>query len=85
MALGALLALGGFVVWTSLSVGTVRCEVCIDFEGRTACRAVDARTEDEARAAARTNACAQLTSGVTSTLACERTTPLSSRCSGRGE
>ena len=42
-----LLGLIGFVVWSSLRVGRVRCEVCIDFAGRQACRAVDGDTESE--------------------------------------
>ena len=83
VALIALLAIGAFVVYTSLPVGGVRCEVCMTFDGRDACRAVDGPTEDDARAAARTNACALLTSGVTNTLACERSTPVRTSCSAR--
>jgi len=75
-----LLGLIGFVVYSSLRVGGVRCEVCIDFEGRQACRAVDANTESEARAAAVTNACALLASGVTQVMACERTPPTKAEC-----
>ena len=80
LALTALAGLAGFVVYTSLGVGNVRCEVCIEFGGSRACRAVDAATEREALAAARTNACALLTSGVTNTMACERTEPASTGC-----
>jgi len=75
-----LLGLIGFVVYSSLRVGGVRCEVCIDFEGRQACRAVDANTESEARAAAVTNTCALLASGVTQVMACERTPPTKAEC-----
>jgi len=65
----------GIVVWSSLRIGGTRCEVCITFRDRQACRAVDGNSPDEARAAAITNACAQLVSGVTDTIACERTPP----------
>jgi hypothetical protein len=75
-----LLAMFGFVVWSSFNVGGVRCEVCIQFNGRQACRAVDGSTEEEAMTAARTNACALIASGVTDTMACERTPPSSSSC-----
>ncbi len=75
-----LLALIGFVVYSSLRVGGVRCEVCIDFEGRQACRAVDANSEAEARTAAVTNTCALLASGVTQVMACERTPPTKVEC-----
>jgi hypothetical protein len=80
LALVGLLAIGGFVVYSSLTVGGVRCEVCIDFDGGHACRSVDGATEAEARMAAKTNACARLASGVTKTMACERTTPSSEAC-----
>jgi len=80
--LGATVLLGlvSFVVWSSLRIGTVRCEACIEFEGRKACRAVDGTTEEETLTAARTNACALLASGVTQTMACQRTPPASSSC-----
>jgi hypothetical protein len=80
LAGAVLLAIVAVVVWSSLRVGGVRCEVCIDFGGRRACRAVDGASEEEALAAARTNACALLASGVTETMACERTEPASSGC-----
>jgi hypothetical protein len=76
-----LLGLIGFVVWTSIHAGTVRCEVCIEFGGRRACRAVDAATEQEARTSAINNACAFLASGVTQVMACERTPPARADCS----
>jgi hypothetical protein len=75
-----LLLLIGFVVYSSLRVGGVRCEVCIDFAGRQACRAVDGNSEAEARTAAVTNACAFLASGVTQVMSCERTPPTRSEC-----
>ena len=75
-----LLGLIGFVVWSSLRVGRVRCEVCIDFDGRQACRAVDADTESDARMSAINNACAFLASGVTQVMACERTPPTKLDC-----
>jgi hypothetical protein len=83
LALVVLTAIIGFVVWSSLTIGGVRCEVCVAFGGREACRAVDAESEDEARAAAQTNACALLASGVTDSMACGRTPPSRSDCRPR--
>lgn len=80
LALATLAGLIGFVVYSSLHVGAVRCEVCIGFEGREACRAVDGATEHDALMAARTNACAQIASGVTQTMACERTPAAKEDC-----
>jgi hypothetical protein len=68
------------VVVSSLRVANVRCEVCMSFGGREACRSVEAATEAEARSGAHTNACALLASGVTDTLACERTQESTARC-----
>lgn len=80
LALVALAGLIGFVVYSSFNVGGVRCEVCIEFDGRQACRAVDGDTEHDALMAARTNACAQIASGVTQTMACERAPASRSDC-----
>jgi hypothetical protein len=80
LALAVLVAVGGFVVYSSLTWSGVRCEVCMEFEGRRACRTVDGAAEQETLAAARTNSCALLTSGVTSTMACERTPPARASC-----
>jgi hypothetical protein len=77
LGLGAIVAL---VVARSFQAGQVRCEVCIEFRGRQACRAVDAKTEQEARHSAVNNACAYLASGVTDTMACERTEPAKVAC-----
>jgi hypothetical protein len=52
----------------------------VSFAEREACRSVEAASEEEARAGAHTNACALLASGVTDTLACERTPETTARC-----
>jgi hypothetical protein len=81
VALVVLLGVGAFVVYSSFTWSGVRCEVCMEFEGRRACRTVDGAGEEETVAAARTNSCALLTSGVTGTMACERTPPARAQCS----
>jgi hypothetical protein len=80
LALVLLSGLVAVVVTASLRTGAIRCEVCIDFRGRQVCRSVDGDTEEEALMAARTNACALLASGVTDSMACERTPFASSSC-----
>lgn len=82
----SLLGLGGIigvVVYTSFDVGVVRCEVCMSFDGRQSCRAVDGATEDQARHGAINNACALISHGVTDTMACERSTPTRAECSAQ--
>src|SRR5579875_1167821 len=63
-SLAGLAAIIGVVVWSSLHVGRVRCEV---------------------RRAATTNACALVASGVTESMACERTPPTRAECRRAGQ
>jgi len=58
----------------------VRCEVCLDFGGARACRAVSAAGRDQAIDQARATACAVLARGVTQAFACQRTAPSSLHC-----
>lgn len=82
VTLVALVVIIGGVVWSSFRIGGVRCEVCIAFEGRQACRSVDGNTAEEARMSAVNNTCALLASGVTQVIACERTPPTKMVCDG---
>jgi hypothetical protein len=78
--LGALLLLGGALVYGTLQEAEVECEVCLEFEGARACRTAIASARDGAVGAAIRGACAVLTSGVTRGMACDRTPPSSVRC-----
>ena len=69
-----------FVIYRSFYVAGYRCEVCIEYGGRSACRTVDGPTEHEAQTGAVNNTCAQLAGGVTDSMACERAQPLKSEC-----
>lgn len=62
----------GAVVYTTMSASAsrYRCEVCMEFQGRTACRTASAATEQQARRTAQENACAQISSGVTDSMQC---------------
>lgn len=79
-AVGALLLFMAFVVYRSIHLAGVRCEVCVTYRGRSQCRTVEGQSEDEARMAATTNACAYLSSGVTDGMACARTPPVRAEC-----
>ena len=83
LGLAVLLVLGALIVYSSLGQGGMRCEVCLEFHGRDVCRAVDGANERDARMAATTNACAFLASGVTESMACERTPPRKAECRQR--
>ena len=76
----AFLLFVALVVYRSFHVAGFRCEVCIMFQGRQACRSVDGPTEHEALTGAVNNTCAQLSSGVTDSIACEHTQPTRVDC-----
>lgn len=69
-----------FVVYRSFFLPRVRCELCLTYRGQAICRTVEAADPAEARSAALTTACAVVASGVTDTMACERTPPQSFSC-----
>jgi len=69
------------VVYRSFQISNYQCEVCITFRGNSVCRTVEGAGESDARMAAVNNACALLASGVTDTMACERTEPSRVQCS----
>jgi hypothetical protein len=66
----------GVIVYSSLNLAKHRVEVCINFNGRTNCKIASATTEEYAQQAAVTNACGEIASGVTETVACEHTPPV---------
>jgi hypothetical protein len=63
------------LVYTTMGNARYRCEVCMSFQNRTACRAAAAATEAQALRTATENACSQIASGVTDSIACENTPP----------
>jgi hypothetical protein len=67
----------GFVVYSTFQGQRVTCRVCIVFNGQRDCRTASASTRMEAQRTATTNACAQLASGVTDSVNCENTRPVS--------
>jgi hypothetical protein len=84
ITLGFLLSIGGIVVYLSFQVSDFECEVCMDFEGRGVCRTVTGKTEVEGMRTGIDNACAMLSSGVTDTMRCQRTTPRKAECKRLG-
>jgi hypothetical protein len=72
LALGLLAA---WIVWSSLSVGSVECEVCITYDGRQDCGRAAAPSREEAMRSAATVACALIAPGRASGMDCERRAP----------
>ena len=69
------LAIIGYIVYSSMNLASHRVEICIAFNGRATCRTASGATEEFARRTATTNACGELASGVTDSIACENTPP----------
>jgi hypothetical protein len=80
IALAVLLALAALIVYSSLRVGTVECEVCLRYDGRVQCRTAAAADRETAIRSATTSACATLAAGRAASMECERTAPDVASC-----
>jgi hypothetical protein len=65
------------LVYTTMGNDRYKCEVCVVFQGRQACRTAGASTQEQAQRTATENACAEIASGVTDSMACENRQPAS--------
>jgi hypothetical protein len=65
------------VLYSTMGNAKYRCEVCVSYQGRQACRTASAATKEQAERTAKENACAQIASGVTDSIACDNSTPIS--------
>ena len=63
------------MIYSSLNLTSHRVEVCMEFGGRTNCKTASGATEQDAMRTAMTNACAEISSGVTDTMNCGRAEP----------
>lgn len=71
------IAILAFIVYSTFSSSRKRVKVCMSFNGRTECRTAAGTTRDFALRSAITNACALIASGVTDTVNCEQSQPVS--------
>lgn len=65
------------IVYSTFHGPRYRVEVCMAYQGRSACKTVSAKSEDGAIRSAKENACADISSGVTDTIRCQNTNPQS--------
>ncbi len=63
------------VLFTTLEGPRFRVQVCMSFEGRDTCKIVKAKSEEAALRSGIQNACADISSGVTDTVRCEKSEP----------
>ncbi len=67
------------IAYSTIHGARFRVNVCMAYAGRSACRTVSAKSEEAALRSASENACADIASGVTDTIKCEKTDPQSVR------
>jgi hypothetical protein len=67
----------GMVAYSTFHGPRYRAEVCVEFEGRKACRTVRAKSEQAAIRAGTEGDCADVASGVTETMRCVAAEPAS--------
>jgi hypothetical protein len=70
-----LLIVAAAIYYSTATLAAHRVEVCMEFHGMTSCRTASGSTEEFALRTATTNACATIASGVTDSMACDRTEP----------
>ncbi|MEJ2079600.1 MAG: hypothetical protein P8Z74_16610 [Acidobacteriota bacterium] len=70
------LAFVAYIVYTTTTLSQVKCRVCMEFDGNVACRTASGATRKDALDAAKQNACAQLTSGMTNSRICTAREPV---------
>ncbi len=64
------------LIWYSTTTGKrYRAEVCMSFNGRSACKTVTGKSETSVLRGGVTNACADIAAGVTETMSCEQSQP----------
>ncbi len=74
----------GVVVYSTLQLRVVSCLVCIEYRGLTECASASGTNEEEARDAAVSVACAQISSGVTESIACSNSPRVREECTQAG-
>ncbi len=70
------LAFVAYTIYSTTTLGQVKCRVCMEFQGNVACRTASGATREDALRVAKDNACAQLTSGMTNTRMCSAKEPV---------
>ena len=70
----------GIVVYSTIQLKVVSCYVCVEYRGRTECASASGSTAEAAKDAAVTVACAQISSGVTESIACTNSPRVREEC-----
>ena len=80
VTLAVLLAMGAYLLYSTLASQKHECEVAIEFRGRSNSATASAATEEEAVRNAVTTACGPITDGMDGTIACGNVQPVKKVC-----
>ena len=67
----------GLIAYSTIGGKRYRAEICMVYQGRSACKTVTGKSETSVLRGGISNACADIASGVTQTMGCEQTQPQS--------
>ena len=67
----------GVIIWSSFNMAQVKMKACMQYDGRTNCATASGSTKEFATRAAVSTACAAIAGGVTGTIGCEGSRPVS--------
>ena len=70
----------GIVVYRSMTITHLECDVCVSFDGQRVCRTAASVDRKAAVESAVTSACATLASGMTDSIRCENSPQDSVQC-----
>jgi hypothetical protein len=80
LTLLAVLAFGGFLLWSTLASQRVECTVTVSFADGQNTATASAASESDALREAQTAACGPLARGMNESIACGRVAPTGRRC-----
>jgi len=81
VAVAGLVALAvALMIYSTIRLPQVSCEVCIEFQGQSKCRSASGATREDAIRTATDNACAYISSGMAAGIQCGNTPPSRTTC-----
>lgn len=67
----------GFIIYSTMNMNQYSVTVCVELDGRSACRSASGATKEDALRVAQDNACAQIASGMGNIRRCGQKPPVS--------
>jgi len=83
LAVVAVLAFVGLLLYNTLSAQRAECAVCVEFNGQRNCATASHETQSAAIQSAQTTACGTIAKGMNESIACGNVKPASVQCRTR--